>query len=287
MFRIIRTPIARVAGIVIATIALVTPCAAQRAADLLVPMDWVRAHLDDPTVAIVQVGSEAAFDAGHIPGARVIGRDAVMTSETRQLPDAKDLADALARAGARDGVRIVLYGSEPMLTGWVFGALTTIGHGDHVALLDGNLQGWKAAGYPIATGAAEPAAGRLTVRTLPGSFVVDAPWVRANLTNAGIRLVDVRTPREWQQGMIPGAEPLLWQDFFADLPNGRFKSPEDIREVFSRAGVAPDKTVVTYCAIGMRASLAYFAARVAGLPARVYRDSWADWSKQEGYPTKK
>jgi len=286
MFRIIRTPIARVAGMVVAAMSVALPCSAQGAADLLVPMEWLRAHLDDPKVAIAQAGSESAFDAGHIPGARVIGRDAVMTSESRQLPDPKVLAEALARAGVRDDARIVLYGSEPMLTGWVFGALTTIGHGDHVAMLDGNLQGWKAAGYPIANGAAEPATGRLTVRPPPGSFVVDAPWVHANLTNAGIRLVDVRTPREWQQGMIPGAEPLLWQDFFSDLPNGRFKSPEGIREVFSRAGVAPDKMVVTYCAIGMRASLAYFAARVAGLPARVYRDSWADWSKREGYPRK-
>jgi thiosulfate/3-mercaptopyruvate sulfurtransferase len=56
---------------------------------------------------------------------------------------------------------------------------------------------------------------------------------------------------------------------------------------FEKAGVGAGQTLVTYCAIGMRASLAYFAARAAGIPARVYVGSWADWSSDPTSPVSK
>ncbi|MGE5837626.1 MAG: rhodanese-like domain-containing protein [Acidobacteriota bacterium] len=52
----------------------------------------------------------------------------------------------------------------------------------------------------------------------------------------------------------------------------------------TKAGVKPGDQVVTYCAVGMRASLMYFAARYAGVPARVYVGSLEDWPRQPGYP---
>jgi 3-mercaptopyruvate sulfurtransferase SseA len=70
--------------------------------------------------------------------------------------------------------------------------------------------------------------------------------------------------------MIPNATKFLWGDLYADVNARRFKSPRELAATFERAGVAKGQTVVTYCAVGMRASLAYFAARVAGIPARVY-----------------
>jgi 3-mercaptopyruvate sulfurtransferase SseA len=113
---------------------------------------------------------------------------------------------------------------------------------------------------------------------------VDAPWVKDHLNDPSIRLVDVRSEREWEGGMIPNAGPLLWRELFADPSAGRFKTPDQIRALFARAGVGADQTAVTYCAIGMRASLAYFAARLAGLPARVYQGSMSDWAGRPGYP---
>ena len=44
---------------------------------------------------------------------------------------------------------------------------------------------------------------------------------------------------------------------------------------------------ITYCAVGMRASLMYFAARAVGVPARVYVGSWQDWSHDSMNPIAK
>ena len=48
--------------------------------------------------------------------------------------------------------------------------------------------------------------------------------------------------------------------------------------------MAPNQSVVTYCAVGMRASLMYWAAKAAGLNARVYVGSWQDWQRESGNP---
>jgi thiosulfate/3-mercaptopyruvate sulfurtransferase len=95
----------------------------------------------------------------------------------------------------------------------------------------------------------------------------------------------VRSKREWDDGRLPGASLVLWQDLFVSADTRRFKSPDEIRALFARAGVKKGDQVVTYCAVGMRASLMYFAAtRLAGLPGRVYVGSMEDWQKQSGYP---
>ena len=99
-----------------------------------------------------------------------------------------------------------------------------------------------------------------------------------------IRLLDVRTDDEWKHGHLPGATLVYWQDLFADRQTLKFKPLEDIRALFARAGVSANKEVVTYCAVGMRASLMYFAARAAGVPARVYVGSWQDWQHDSNNP---
>ena len=52
----------------------------------------------------------------------------------------------------------------------------------------------------------------------------------------------------------------------------------------ARAAVKANQEVVTYCAIGMRASLMYWAARSVGVPAHVYLGSWQDWSRNSANP---
>jgi thiosulfate/3-mercaptopyruvate sulfurtransferase len=169
-----------------------------------------------------------------------------------------------------------------MSAGWLFMVFDAIGHGDRVGMLDGNLAAWRAGGRPVSGDAPPPATGRLTVRPR-GGVTVDADCVRARLENPVVRVLDVRSERERQNGYIEGAPLVTWQDLYADLQNGRFKDPAAMREVFERAGVKPGQTVVTYCAIGMRASLMYFAARALGIPAHVYEGSWRDWQAR-GYP---
>lgn len=260
--------------------------AAQQAGSI-VSLDWLRQRLDSPgreAVAVIAVDRDpTTFERGHIPTARLLPHDATLDHTSHRLLQPAELARVLSLAGAHDGAQIVLYGDDPLSLGWLYMALASIGHADHTFVLDGNVNAWRAAGYPVATDAAPAGAGRMTVRAAP-EIAVDRIWVRTHLDDQATRLLDVRSPREWQDGTIPNSTPLLWQDLYADVKLGRFKTPAALREVFERVGIRSGQTAVTYCAVGMRASLAFFAARVAGIPAKVYVGSWVDWTADPSSP---
>jgi thiosulfate/3-mercaptopyruvate sulfurtransferase len=249
---------------------------------MLVSTDWLAKHLDDPRVRVIATGDEGRYDRGHIPGARFLEHMDTLGANHRLLqPEA--LAAVLAKAGAADGTRVVLYGDSPMTTGWVYMALASVGHAADVSMLDGSVELWRSENRPVSTDKPAAATGRLSVRPAT-DIVVDAKWVRSQLQSPSVHLLDVRTTNEWNSGHLPGATLVFWQDLFADQRSLKFKSQDELRALFAKAGVKPGQEVVTYCAVGMRASLMYWAAKQAGLPARVYVGSWQDWSRDSSNP---
>jgi len=253
----------------------------------IVSMEWLQAHLNDPAVVVIDAsGSAESFARGHIPRATGVLDHMATLRDGHRAADPASLVRVLAAAGARDDAHIVLYGDDGMSVGWMYGLFATLGHADHVSILDGNLAAWRAANHPVATGPAAPAAGKLSPRTPSAPVTVDGAWVLQHLKDPKIRLADVRSDDEWNKGMIPGAVKVQWRDFYSNEAQGRLKTPAELRKVFERAGVT-DQTVVPYCAVGMRASLAYFAARAAGLPVLLYQGSMSDWEGRPGAPIKR
>jgi thiosulfate/3-mercaptopyruvate sulfurtransferase len=246
---------------------------------------WLQAHLTDPQVRVVYVGDADAYKQGHIPGARAIDHmdTVVMGSSGHRLAPTDALVKTFTRAGVADGARVVLYGDSPMATGWVNSALAAIGHGHDVSWLDGGMSLWQSENRPLETATPPPGAGPLTVRPAPELFV-DAAWVRAHLESPSTKILDVRSSQEWNNGHVPNATLILWQDLYADVKAQKLKSPDDIRALLAKAGVAPGQEVVTYCAIGMRASLMAWAVQSIGLPVRIYLGSWQDWQANSSNP---
>src|SRR4051812_9679545 len=263
---------------------------AATAAEPMVSTAWLQAHLTDPQVRIVYAGDRGAYDRAHIPGARFIDHMETLAGQMsggsmeHHMLAAPELAKVLAaKAGAADGARIVLYGDQPMQIGWIYMTLAAVGHAADVSLLDGNMNLWRSEDRPVTADVTPPASGTLTVLPAP-DMIVDAPYVKARLQSPDVKLLDVRTTMEWNNGHLPNATLILWQDLYADQRTLKFKSIDDIRAVLTKAGVAPNQSVVTYCAVGMRASLMYWAARAAGIPARVYVGSWQDWQRDSTNP---
>jgi thiosulfate/3-mercaptopyruvate sulfurtransferase len=266
-----------------------------QAADLLVSVDWLTAHADDPDLVLLHVGPEEEFATEHIPGAVLITRDDFSNPGSHtpeslilELPEPDAFQAALRRAGVSESSRIVVYWGEEWVTptARVVFTLDWAGLGDHTALLDGGLTAWKAAGGSVTGEVVEPPTGDVSVR--PRDLVVEAEWVEAHGMEPGYRIVDARAPAFYdgvredrgKAGHIPGAGNLPWTDL-VDEETLLLHPRERLRELFDAAGVEEGDTVVGYCHIGQYATLMLFSARLLGHEVVLYDGAFQDWAGRD------
>ena len=123
---------------------------AQDPSALLVDVDWLAQHLNDRGLVVLHVGDKAAYDAGHIPGARFITEEDVAAPHDMsnpkdlmlELPPLDALRAKVASFGISDDSRIVVYfgknGGVPSATRIIF-TLDYLGLGERTSLLNGGL----------------------------------------------------------------------------------------------------------------------------------------------------
>ena len=218
----------------------------------------------------------AAYDAGHIPGAIFLDLDADLAAPSgpgrHPLPDPTVFRERLEAAGIGAEDEVVAYddtgGSTAARLWWM---LDDLGH-ERVAVLDGGLKAWQAAGYPVTT---EPPParpqGRLALRDT-WTNVIDREAVEAQL--GSMVLLDARAAPRYRGEVepvdrIPGHIPTaINAPGTANLgPDGRLLDPADLAALYGDLGAdRTDVPVVTSCGSGVTACFTSLAMRVAGLP---------------------
>jgi len=243
------------------------------------------------------VGDRKDFDAAHLPGARFLDREAISAprtddSLTLELPPVSTLVDRLEALGISNGSRIVVYFGTDWLTptARAYFTLDYVGLGDRTSILDGGMPAWTAEGRPVTKDVTESPRGKITPRPRP-EIVADAEFVKANLRNSSVVVVDSRLLQFYdgsdkgmmpRAGRIPGAKSIPFSSLAED--NGRLKDRDTLKQLFARAGATDGSTVVTYCHVGQQASLGYFVARYLGYSAKLYDGSFQDWSRRTDLP---
>ena len=266
----------------------------------LVTTDWLAQHFKDPNLVMLQIGdrtSQPAYDQGHIPGAlfinpfRDLARPPVEGALYLELPDAAQLTTMLESKGISNDSHVVLYWAQEYFspTSRTYLTLEYAGLRGRVSILDGGLEAWKSEGRPVSTEVPTPARGHFTPRLVP-DLVVDAAWVKANLENKGVAIVDARDSEFYngkdthqaRSGRIPNAVSIPFATMIAE--GGKFKTIEELRRLFEAAGIDKKDKVVTYCHIGQQATLVWFVARMLGYQAALYDGSFEDWAKRSELP---
>jgi len=275
---------------------LLAPLTARAQSDLVVDAAWLKQHLHDPGLVLLQMGPDSAFDQGHIPGTRFVDYDSWVTRQDPsglrlQTPDPAAFQALLRSLSVGEDSELLVYWSEEWVTptARIVFTLDWAGLGERTHLLNGGLEAWAAAGGAVTTDATPDAApGDVVIRPRT-SLIVDADWIRDHADDGA--LLDARAPavydgvREDQgkKGHLPGARSLPWQELYTTDDGGRavLKDPPGLREAFAARGVTPGEPVTVYCHIGQFATAVILGARVLGHPVRLYDGSFQDWAARD------
>lgn len=246
---------------------------------LLVDAAWLLAHLDRPNVVVLHFGSRAVYDNGHVPGARLVSLtdvEEVRDGVAAMLRAPTELRAVLEAVGISTSDRVIVTGDGTVAAARGFVVLEYSGH-PQVAMLDGGLPAWNAAGGTLSTAA--PAAwepGRIRPPA-DDSAIAGTDEVEALLGDPGVALVDVRPAGAYNAGHIPGAENLPFIELVESPSMPLFRDAAALRERFAAAGVHHNDRVIVYCGSGFLSSLGYVAARILGFDVSLYDGSMLAW----------
>ncbi|WP_198970444.1 sulfurtransferase [Xylophilus sp. ASV27] len=254
----------------------------------------------------VYASLDQALSAPHgVPGAHgtVVAREADRPASggRHPLPSREKFAIWLSSVGFANDMQAVVYDRNGMnYCGRLWWMLKWAGH-DAVAVLDGGLQAWQAAGGPTRGTAPDATDHEEEPSHFQTSFMLHAPLrrlvgaadVQAHLGQPTQTVVDARgaprfrgevEPLDPVAGHIPGARNRPFTENFST--DGRFKPPAQLRQEFDAllGGRAP-ASVVHQCGSGVSAVPNLLAMELAGYgPGTLYAGSWSEWCSDPSRP---
>ena len=269
--------------------------------DLMQPEAGERQYREAHVPGAVYAHLDTALSAKHgVPGkgGTVIAQKeagAPASGGRHPLPSRETFAAWLSSVGFANEMQAVVYDRNGAnYCGRLWWMLKWMGH-EAVAVLDGGLQAWQAAGGEVGSGE-EPA--HFQSNFVPGEPLVKLIATRQvadGLETPAQTLIDARAAARYRgevepldpiAGHIPGA---LNRPFSENLgPDGKFKPAAQLRAEFEAllAGRDPAR-VVHHCGSGVSAIPNLLAMQVAGLGGTaLYAGSWSEWSNTPGLPTR-
>lgn len=281
------------------------PVSRLRHYESIVPASWVKAEVDAGKLKVLEAswGEGKKYQEAHIPGATHMNTDD-LESEARHwnfLP-AEEIAANLLKQGITADTRVVVYGEAGIDAARAAVAMRYVGVKE-VYFLNGGLEAWQTAGYPVASGVETPTPAKAFGVTVPQhpELVVDMAGAKRILADDNAELVSIRAWDEYigkisgysyikPKGRIKGA---VWGhcgsssynvDDFRN-PDNTMRDYHEIERIWAEWGITHDKEVSFYCGTGWRASETLLYALAMGFDnASLYDDGWFIWSMDPANP---
>ncbi|MCK7596985.1 sulfurtransferase [Microbulbifer sp. CAU 1566] len=231
---------------------------------------------------------EAAFFAGHIPGAQYasLHRDLSAPCERyggrHPFPTASQFAEFARSAGISDDTQVVVYDDQRFaFAARAWWLLRHFGH-SKVAILNGGFKAWKNAEREVEEGAACASAGGNFSPAPAADQLLHYADIYPHLDNPPWQLVDARDSKRFLgneepidpiAGHIPGAINKPWQAVTDE--DGFAKPRPALLEHWQ--SIPADDDIVCYCGSGVTACVNLFSLYLISREARLYPGSWSDW----------
>ncbi len=266
----------------------------------LVTPAWLAGRFGDSNIKILdatlppvgvtpRIDTRARYLARHIPGAAFFDIEELSDHSTplpHMLPLPEEFSRNMAELGVSDAMGIVIYEQEGVFSAprawWM---LRTFG-ARNIFLLDGGLRAWIAAGLPTESGQVHPEQASFEANFNPNA-VRGFEQVEQLIAQHG-QILDARSAGRFSgaspeprpglsSGHMPGAVSVPFTELVED---GRLKSAEQLRELFSAKGVKIERPIATTCGSGVTAAVIALGLEIAGAQdVSLYDGSWAEYAQ--------
>ncbi len=266
----------------------------------LVSADWVAENINNPHVAIVEVDEDTTLYAqGHIQNAITFNwREDLQDGLRRDIISKEGFEALLSKNGIANDTTVVLYGgNNNWFAAYAYWYFKLYGHQD-VRLLDGGRKRWELDARPFVTDLPARTATRYVAKEQDLSLRAFRDEVIAAI---GVKnIVDVRSPAEFSgelaapahlpqeggqvKGHVPTAKNIPWSK--AANEDGTFKSQDELKEIYTSAGVDLGKQTIAYCRIGERSAFSWFVLHelLEVSDVKNYDGSWTEYGSLVGVP---
>ena len=243
-----------------------------------------------------------AYCQGHIPGATSWDWEKKLRNQSSlEILSKREFEVLMEESGITPSTLVILYGdNNNWFACWAFWMMHLYGH-TNVRLIDGGMRKWINSGHPL--DAEEPTFPKTEYQAADAALESKASIenIFESFFNPDThRLLDVRSAAEFQgKLMSPGVGTQAKCEIAGHIPtainvpwnlncnvDGTFKTPEELRALYACFDILPEMNVITYCAIGERASLSWFVLKhlIGYNVVMNYDRSMAQWSRIANAP---
>ncbi|MDI9220223.1 3-mercaptopyruvate sulfurtransferase [Pantoea sp. EA-12] len=278
-------------------------------APLFVSADWLKEHYTEETLQVLDArmlppGQEAVRDieaeylAGHLPDAPYFNIEALSdhtSAYPHMMPRPEAFAVAMRELGVNQDKHLVIYDEGNLFSAprawWMLRAFGCV----NVSILAGGLQGWKAAGFDVATGPVSLPEGEFEAK-YDSAQVKRLTDVLLISHEGGAQIVDARAANRFNaevdeprpgllRGHIPNSLNMPWNNL---VVNGALKPAAELRDLFEKAGIKLDQPIVASCGSGVTAVVVILALTALGVrDVTLYDGSWGEWGSRDDLPIEK
>ncbi len=291
-------------GLLAALLLLLLTARGALANEPLVSIEWMKANLGKPGIAIVDFQPPAEYLRGHIPGAVNSNYAKDGWREERaadkipgMFPEKLDkLLAHIGSLGIDNNTHVVLVstGLNTIDIGMATRAYWTfkvLGH-DNVSVLDGGMLEWtreqdKSKANPMQAGAQKAEQKTFKANLRKEMLVSMADVEKAQ--KSGILLVDNRPEDQYvgitrfhvpDYGTLAGAKnlPMGW---LLENGMGRFRNKSQLEQLYKLAGVPTSGEQISFCNTGHWATIGWFVSSelLGNKKASMYDGSMAEWMR--------
>lgn len=244
---------------------------------MLVSTDWLKEHINDSNLVILDTRPKTMFLYGHLPKAQSLSIEQVIEFDqfgSNLVAGDEKIISLFNSLGIDETKTVILVGDsmDPSVARIVW-TLLYFGH-EKTFLLDANSSDLQKYGFELTRQINSPTPAKFSIKKNL-ELRVEAESLKDNLST--FEILDARSPQEFMGGHLPKAKLIPFTEGIG-YDGKLFRDKESLLELFTQNNVSKNKDIVCYCMHGHRASSLFLQLKIAGYDnVKLYDGSFVEW----------